>query len=221
MGSSRKRVGRTGRAGSAAAVSALETVKRRKATQRGLALSPAERAARVKRIDHMYEEEGLTLDEIGATLGISRERVRQLRTSNDKSAETRKQRTDMMLAFGVFWEAIREPATLSLAEAKRRACEAAGITVSTMNKLVATLPKHEHAAVMRLLNARRQWETIRAMQLLGAEVGRTPTATDIVNEGGRFGLYLTTISKRLGTLREAQRRAGFVPNTPRGAHLGR
>lgn len=194
----------------------LLTIKHRAASERGRTLSAKDRDERNRLIDHLYEVQHLSLDRIGAHVGLSRERVRQLRLARGKN---RRRPNDERELFDAWMAIVRDPGVTSarLARGSARA-------LSLGHKLDAVRMQFDGPsddAVERVCRWRRRHELALELAGVGALLGRTPSTEDIArahydsHDSAHAVASPATYQKVFGSIAKAQARAGFTPN-PRG-----
>lgn len=191
----------------------LSLLKHRMASERGRSMSAEARAERNTLIDQLYDVEHLTLAQVGERVGLSRERVRQLRSARERSRFDRDQAMDYDI-YAAYMAALRSPFTMSHAQARGRARQLP--RGYRLDAALAQYPCPSEAAIERLMRWRRQAQMVRQLRDVATRLGRTPSAV-AMDQGSLEGWCrcAAEYQRVFGTIRNAQARAGLEPN-PRG-----
>lgn len=142
---------------------------------------------------------GATLEEIGGSFGITRERARQILSTAGQGASTSNGKAiDPIYALGV----ARSPAIFSVRDVTRTT----GIPAYTLARLFGELGVSD--ALQRLYRWRKARRIIDRYIRLAHDLGRTPTVGDVV----AAGMTQTNIQARFGGMQRLAIRAGLTPN---------
>lgn len=144
--------------------------------------------------------EGRTLEEVGAMLGVSRERVRQRCERVGVNARFGRSSLDPIAVA----RELRKPTARSTGDIAR----AIGTTASAVTRTLRALDMYD--AALRLFRWRRDRILLAKFAAFAAAIGHTPSKGELDHAPGIP--CQNAFQKRFGGLQNAARRAGLKPN---------